>query len=157
MGAHPSGLIGEDPLDIPNNLMPYIQKVAAGQLPHLNVFGNDYSTPDGTGVRDFIHVVDLAKGHIAAMKIKDSLKGFQVYNLGSGNGTSVLELVAAFEKVNNIKIPIVMCPRRSGDVAKLLAVADKANKELSWKTALTVEDMVRDAYNWVKNNPNGYE
>ena len=157
VGAHPSGLIGEDPKDIPNNLMPYIQKVASGHLKLLTVYGNDYGTqPDGTGVRDYIHVVDLAKGHTAALRKKD-LKGFLPFNLGTGNGTSVLQLVEAFEKASGLKIPYTIGARRPGDVATLLAIPDKANRELGWKTELTVDDMCRDAYNWVKNNPNGYD
>ena len=118
-------------------------------MPHLNVFGQDYATPDGTGVRDFIHVVDLARGHTAALKKMHDSTGFIAYNLGSGNGTSVLELVSAFEKASNIKIPVIICPRREGDVAKLLAIPDKANKELGWKTELSIEDICRDTFNWV--------
>lgn len=157
VGAHPSGLIGEDPQGIPNNLMPYIQKVASGQLKLLTVFGNDYGTqPDGTGVRDYIHVVDLAQGHTAALKKKE-LKGFHVFNLGTGNGTSVLQLVNAFEKASGLQIPYVIGARRPGDVATLLAIPDKANRELGWKTKLTIDDMCRDSYNWVKNNPNGFD
>lgn len=121
------------------------------------MFGNDYGTePDGTGVRDFIHVVDLAKGHTAALR-KEGLTGFNAYNLGTGQGTSVLQLVAAFEKASGVTIPWVMGPRRAGDVATLLAVPEKANRELGWKTELTIEDMCRDSYNWVKRNPNGYD
>lgn len=156
VGAHPSGLIGEDPNDIPNNLMPYIQKVASKHLPHLNVFGTDYNTPDGTGVRDFIHVVDLAKGHTAALVKHAQLKGFNEFNLGTGNGTSVLELVAAFEKVSGIEIPLNKTGRRAGDAEKLLAIPTKANNVLEWSAPLTIEDMCRDTWNWVRNNPNGY-
>ena len=123
----------------------------------MTVFGNDYGTqPDGTGVRDYIHVVDLAKGHTAALRKKD-LKGFEAYNLGTGNGTSVLQLVQAFEKASGLKIPYTIGKRRPGDVAKLLAIPDKANRELGWKTELNIDDMCRDTYNWVKNNPNGYD
>jgi len=157
VGAHPSGLIGENPSGIPNNLMPYIQRVASGHLPHLNVFGTDYDTKDGTGVRDYIHVVDLAKGHIAALKKLPELKGFNVYNLGTGNGTSVLELVASFEKASGVKIPLVKTDRRPGDAVQLLAIPDKAEKELGWKATLTIDDMCRDTWNWVSKNPNGYD
>jgi UDP-glucose 4-epimerase len=157
IGAHPSGLMGEDPNDIPNNLMPYITQVAVGKLSHLNIFGNDYQTHDGTGVRDYIHVVDLAKGHLASLKvIKDKL-GLAIYNLGTGKGTSVLDLVKAFEKVNGIKIPYVIGPRRDGDIDINYANCDKAFKEIDWRAALTIEDCCRDAWKWQKNNPNGYE
>ena len=122
----------------------------------MTVFGNDYPTVDGTGVRDYIHVVDLAKGHTAALR-KTDLKGFQVYNLGTGNGTSVLQLVKAFETASGITIPYVMGLRRAGDVSTLLAIPEKANRELGWSTHLSIEDMCRDTYNWVKNNPNGYD
>jgi UDP-glucose 4-epimerase len=157
IGAHASGLMGEDPNDIPNNLMPYITQVAIGKRKHLNVFGDDYKTPDGTGVRDYIHVVDLAKGHLASLKvIKDKL-GLKIYNLGTGKGTSVLELVKAFEKVNGIKIPYVIGPRRDGDIDENYANCDKALKEINWEAKLTIEDCCRDAWKWQKNNPNGYE
>lgn len=126
IGAHPSGLIGESPNDIPNNLMPYIMRVANKHLPELGVFGNDYNTIDGTGVRDYIHVVDLAKGHLAALA-KDDLKGYHVFNLGTGNGTSVLELVTAFEKASGVKIPYSIKPRRDGDAEQCLAIPEKAN------------------------------
>ena len=149
IGAHPSGYIGESPNDIPNNLMPYIQKVAEGKLPHLNVYGTDYDTVDGTGVRDYIHVVDLAQGHISALNKAQSLKGFNVYNLGTGKGTSVLELVTAFEKATNFQLPIVKTDRRPGDAVILKACVDKANRELEWRAKLTIEDMCRDAYKWV--------
>lgn len=155
IGAHQSGLIGEEPKGIPNNIMPYIQKVASGQLPHLNIFGNDYDTPDGTGVRDYIHVVDLALGHIAAMNQKS--KGFSVFNLGTGSGTSVLELVAACEKAYGHPIKTQMQGRRPGDAPKCTANVDKANTELGWRTKLSIDDMCRDSCNWTKNNPNGYE
>ena len=127
IGAHKSGLIGESPNDIPNNLMPYIMRVANGHLPHLNVFGTDYNTVDGTGVRDYIHVVDLAKGHTAALAKQNELKGFNVFNLGTGNGTSVLQLVAAFEKASGIKIKTIMTDRRPGDAEKCTAIPGKAN------------------------------
>ena len=157
IGAHPSGLIGEDPNGIPNNLMPYITQVAIGKREHLNVYGNDYKTVDGTGVRDYIHVIDLAYGHICALKKLQEKPGLVIYNLGTGRGTSVLELVHAFERVNNIKIPYVICPRRPGDVDTNYANADKAYKEMGFKTALTIEDACRDAWNWQKKNPNGYD
>lgn len=149
IGAHKSGLIGEKPQGTPNNLMPYVTQVAKGIREKLFVFGNDYDTVDGTGVRDYIHVVDLAKGHIAALlKAK---QGLNVYNLGSGVGTSVLELISTFEKVNNIKIPYEIVDRRPGDLATVYADASKAKNELDWETKLTVEDMVKDAWTFEKN------
>ena len=161
VGAHSSGLIGEDPQGIPNNLMPYIARVASGHLPHLNVFGSDYPTPDGTGIRDYIHINDLAKGHTAALmaqtREQNPLQGYQAINLGTGNGTSVLEMVAAFEKASGITIPMKMTERRAGDVTKLVAIPNLALELLNWSACLTVEDMCRDQWNWVKNNPNGYE
>lgn len=157
IGAHPSGLIGEDPNGIPNNLMPYITQVAVGKRDHLNVYGNDYKTVDGTGVRDYIHVVDLAYGHLCALRKLEEKPGLVIYNLGTGRGTSVLELVHAFEKVNNIKIPYVICPRRPGDVDENYANAEKAYREMNFKTSLTIEDACRDSWNWQKNNPNGYD
>jgi UDP-glucose 4-epimerase len=156
IGAHLSGLIGEEPKGIPNNLMPYIQKVSAGQLPHLNVLGSDYPTVDGSGVRDYIHVVDLAAGHNICLEKKEQLKGYHVYNLGTGRGTSVLELVKAFEKANGVEIKTVIQPRRAGDAATNTACVDKVFRELGWKTQLTIEDACRDSGNWVKKNPNGY-
>ena len=151
IGAHSSGLIGESPNGIPNNLMPYILKVASKQLEVLNVFGNDYPTPDGTGVRDYIHVVDLAKGHVAALnKILKSESGTYIYNLGSGKGVSVLELVNSFEKVNNVKVNYRITDRRPGDLAEYYADPSKALKELGWKTEKTVEDMCRDSWNFMK-------
>ena len=153
IGAHSSGLIGESPNGIPNNLMPYILKVANGDLEVLNVFGNDYPTPDGTGVRDYIHVVDLAKGHISALnKILKSGAGIYIYNLGSGKGVSVLELVNTFEKVNSIKVNYRITDRRPGDIAENYADPSKALRELGWKTEKTVEDMCRDSWNFMKNN-----
>ena len=150
IGAHKSGLIGEDPNGIPNNLMPYIVKVATGELPCLSVFGNDYNTVDGTGVRDYIHVVDLARGHVLALKNRDS--GLRFYNLGTGHGTSVLELVNTFEKVNNIKINKKIVDRRPGDIDACYASTDKAFKELGFKAEFDIEDMCRDSYNFVRNN-----
>lgn len=150
VGAHESGLIGEEPNGIPNNLMPYVMKVAAKKLDVLNIFGNDYPTPDGTGVRDYIHVVDLAKGHVYAMeKMK---KGLNIYNLGSGKGVSVLELVDTFSKVNNVKVNYKIVDRRPGDLAEYYADPSKALKELGWKTEKTLEDICRDSWNFEKNN-----
>lgn len=150
VGAHESGLIGEDPNGIPNNLMPFVTKVAKGQLKKLNVFGNDYDTIDGTGVRDYIHVVDLAKGHVKAIENLDN--GVNIYNLGTGRGTSVLELVNAFMKVNNIDLQYEIVGRRPGDIATCYAHAEKAELELAWKAELTIEDMVRDAWRFEENN-----
>ena len=150
VGAHESGQIGEDPNGIPNNLMPFVTKVAKGQLKKLNVFGNDYDTIDGTGVRDYIHVVDLAKGHVKAIENLDS--GVNIYNLGTGRGTSVLELVNAFMKVNDIDVPYEIVKRRPGDIATCFADASKAEKELGWKAELTIEDMVRDAWKFEYKN-----
>ena len=155
--AHSSGLIGEKPNGVPNNLMPYITQVAAGKLKELHVFGNDYPTPDGTGVRDYIHVVDLAKGHVKALKAIDDKCGIEVYNLGTGIGYSVLDLVKAFEKANGIKIPYVIDQRRAGDVAACYSDPSKAWEKLGWKAELGIEDMCRDSWNWQKNNPNGFE
>ena len=150
VGAHESGLIGEEPNGIPNNLMPYVMKVAAGKLEILSVFGNDYPTQDGTGIRDFIHVVDLAKGHCAALdKMK---KGLNIYNLGSGKGVSVLELVNTFEKVNNIKVNYKIVERRPGDLAEYYADPNKALEELGWRTEKTLEDICRDSWKYEKNN-----
>ena len=157
VGAHPSGLIGEDPRGIPNNLMPFITQTAAGRREKLSVFGNDYDTPDGTGIRDYIHVVDLAKGHVAAMKYMDSYTGTEVINLGTGTGYSVLDMVKAFEKANGIAIPYVIAPRRAGDVARVYADPEKSHRLLGWRAELTLEDMCRDAWNWQSKNPNGYQ
>lgn len=157
IGAHESGLIGEDPAGIPNNLMPFIAQVAVGKREELSVFGNDYDTVDGTGVRDYIHVIDLALGHIKALEKISTTAGVHTYNLGSGQGTSVLELVHAFEKINGITIPYKIVDRRPGDVATCFANADKALSELNWKTEKSIEDMCRDTWNWQSNNPNGYE
>ncbi len=153
IGAHESHLIGDNPNGIPNNLMPYIQKVAVGELKELSVFGDDYNTPDGTGIRDYIHVVDLAKGHIKALeKLNKEKNGVYVYNLGSGIGHSVLEMVKTFEKVNNVKVPYKIAPRRAGDLAEIYADPTKAEKELNWKTEKTLEDMCKDSWNYIKNN-----
>ena len=150
IGAHKSGLIGEDPKDIPNNLMPYIVKVATGELQVLSIFGDDYDTIDGTGVRDYIHVVDLAKGHVLALKNDNS--GIKIYNLGTGKGTSVMELVNAFERVNHISINKKIAPRRPGDIDACFASCDKAFKELGFKASKTIDEMCEDAYNFVKKN-----
>ena len=157
IGAHESGLIGEDPAGIPNNLMPFIAQVAVGKRAELSVFGNDYDTVDGTGVRDYIHVVDLALGHIKALEKISDTTGVYTYNLGSGQGTSVLELVQAFEKVNGVPVPYKIVDRRPGDVATCYANADKALAELNWKTEKTIEDMCRDTWNWQSKNPKGYK
>ena len=156
IGAHQSGTIGEDPNGIPNNLMPYITQVAVGKLPQLGVFGNDYPTHDGTGVRDYLHVVDLARGHVCALKAIEEKCGLGIYNLGTGQGYSVLDLVQAFEKATGVKVPYVIKPRRSGDVAECWSDPSKAAKELGWKAQFGVEEMCADAWRWQKNNPNGY-
>ena len=156
VGAHPSGMIGEDPTGIPNNLMPYISQVAVGRLETLKVLGDDYDTPDGTGVRDYIHVMDLAEGHVAALKGPRVGDTPAIYNLGTGNGNSVLEVVKAFEEENGIKIAYKIVGRRAGDVASSYADVSKAEIELNWKAKLTLKDMVRDAWNWQKKNPEGY-
>lgn len=156
VGAHPSGRIGEDPNGIPNNLMPYITQVAVGKREKLNVFGGDYPTPDGTGVRDYIHVVDLAKGHLLALEKVIRERGVSVYNLGTGRGYSVLEVVKTFAKVNGIKIPYVITDRRPGDIAVCYADTEKAYRELGFKAERNLEDMCRDAWNWQKRNPEGY-
>lgn len=154
IGAHPSGRIGEDPDGVPNNLMPFVAQVAVGKRDKLAIFGNDYDTPDGTGVRDYIHVVDLARGHVAALT--HSRPGYHVYNLGSGKGTSVLELVHAFESASGKKIPYEIAPRRAGDLPEYYANVDLAARELHWQTELSVEDACRDTWNWQSKNPNGY-
>jgi UDP-glucose 4-epimerase len=156
VGAHESGRIGEDPNGIPNNLTPFITQVAVGKLKELSVFGNNYATPDGTGVRDYIHVVDLAKGHLAALRKLDQKPGVVAYNLGTGNGYSVLDMVAAFEKASGKKIPYKIVPRRPGDVAQCYADPATALKELGWKAELGIDEMTRDGWNWQKNNPDGY-
>lgn len=157
IGAHPSGLLGEDPNGIPNNLMPYISQVAIGKLPKLRVFGDDYKTNDGTGVRDYIHVIDLAEGHVYALKAFEKGNGVNIYNLGTGKGTSVLELVHAFEEATGIKIPYEICPRRPGDIDANYASASKAKEELGWEAKLTILDACRDAYNFQSKNPKGIE
>lgn len=157
IGAHESGRIGEAPQGIPNNVMPYITQVAAGILPHLNIFGDDYDTPDGTGVRDYIHVMDLAQGHLDALKKIQRDAGLFTYNLGSGQGTSVMELIKAFEQVNDLAIAYRIAPRRPGDLPTSYADPSKANHGLGWRTRCSVEDMCRDAWRWQSANPRGYE
>ena len=156
VGAHSSGLIGEDPRGIPNNLMPFIAQVAVGRLDHLNVFGNDYDTPDGTGVRDYIHVVDLARGHVAAIEYMQTHRGESVFNLGTGQGYSVLDMVKAFERVTGVKIPYEIAPRRPGDLATVYSSPDKSAQLLGWKAQYTLEDMCRDTWAWQSKNPMGY-
>eukprot|EP00475_Leptophrys_vorax_P041156 TRINITY_DN7757_c0_g1_i1.p1 TRINITY_DN7757_c0_g1~~TRINITY_DN7757_c0_g1_i1.p1 ORF type:complete len:330 (-),score=28.59 TRINITY_DN7757_c0_g1_i1:94-1083(-) len=158
VGAHPSGRIGEDPKGFPNNLMPFLQQVAVGRRPYLMVFGNDYNTRDGTGVRDFIHVMDLATGHTAALRkmFHSTDVGCSIYNLGNGMGSSVLEMVAAFEKAANMKIPVKVVDRRPGDASEVYACTTKAEQELGWKGMYTIDDMCRDQWNWARNNPWGY-
>lgn len=156
IGAHQSGKIGEDPNGIPNNLMPYITQVAIGKRPELNVFGNDYDTYDGTGVRDYIHVVDLARGHVCALNAIENKCGLEIFNLGTGHGYSVLDVVHAFESASGVKIPYVIQPRRPGDVPVCYSDAGKAEKILGWRAKFNLEDMCRDSWNWQKNNPNGY-
>ncbi len=156
-GAHKSGRIGEDPNDIPNNLMPYISQVAVGKLEELSVYGNDYNTKDGTGVRDYIHVVDLAKGHIAAIKKLESTPGLVKYNLGTGKGYSVLEMIQAFEKMSGRKIQYKITGRRPGDIAACYADPTLAKKEIGWEAEYGIEDMVIDTWKWQKNNPDGYK
>lgn len=156
IGAHESGLIGEDPSGVPNNLMPYITQVAVGKLPELSIFGNDYDTHDGTGVRDYIHVVDLAKGHIKALESFVTHKGVGTYNLGTGKGYSVLDLVHNFSTANNIQIPYEITDRRPGDIATCYADSTLAKEILDWEAELTLEDMCRDSWNWQKNNPEGF-
>ena len=156
IGAHESGLIGEDPKGIPNNLVPYVAKVAVGQLDHINVFGDDYPTPDGTGVRDYIHVVDLARGHVSALNYMRGKHGVHVFNLGTGHGYSVLDMVHAFEKATGKKVPYKIAPRRAGDVAEVYCDPGKAERELGWKAEHSLEDMCRDSWNWQSKNPNGF-
>ncbi|MGE1033458.1 UDP-glucose 4-epimerase GalE, partial [Bacillus sp. GKis3/1] len=156
-GAHQSGRIGEDPNGIPNNLMPYVTQVAVGKLKELNIFGNDYPTKDGTGVRDYIHVVDLAKGHVKALEKVIKTKGIEAYNLGTGKGYSVLEMVKAFEKVSGKKIPYKVIGRRPGDVAICFADVSKAKRELGWEAEYGLEEMCVDSWRWQVNNKNGYQ
>ena len=157
IGAHKSGTIGENPNGIPNNLMPYITQVAVGKLKELGVFGNDYDTPDGTGVRDYIHVVDLAKGHVKALKKIEENPGLAIYNLGTGKGYSVLDIVKNFEAATGVKIPYVIKPRRAGDIATCYCDASKAEKELGWKAENGIREMCEDFWRWQSNNPQGYE
>ena len=157
IGAHPSGLIGEAPNGIPNNLMPYVTQVAVGKREFLSVYGNDYPTPDGTGVRDYIHVVDLAKGHVKAVAYALGHTGAEAINLGTGKGSSVLDVVNAFEKASGVKVPYVITERRPGDIAFSYAKADKAKALLGWEAAYTLEDMCAHSWNWQKNNPKGYD
>jgi len=156
IGAHPSGLMGEDPNGIPNNLMPYITQVAMGRLERLGVFGDDYATPDGTGVRDYIHVVDLAKGHVATLAHTKGAPGVHIWNLGTGIGYSVLDVVHAFERANDITIPYDIKPRRAGDIAQCYASAEKAKQELGWTAENDLEAMCKDSWRWQQMNPNGY-
>lgn len=157
IGAHPSGRIGEDPTGIPNNLLPFITQVAIGKLPQLGVFGNDYPTHDGTGVRDYIHVVDLAKGHVKAIEYAAEHNGTEIFNLGTGTGYSVLDIVKAFEKANDIKIPYAIKPRRDGDIAECYADPVKAKEQLGWQAEKTLEEMCKDSWRWQSNNPKGYD
>lgn len=152
VGAHPSGLIGENPSGIPNNLFPYILRVASGRYQELSIFGNDYNTPDGTCIRDFIHVMDLAEGHIAALNY--SKPGLNIYNLGTGTGVSVMELVNTFKKINNVDIPFKIVDRRSGDIECVYSDASKAKEHLKWETKRTIEDICKDGYNYIINNEN---
>ena len=157
IGAHKSGTIGENPNGIPNNLMPYITQVAVSKLKELGVFGNDYDTPDGTGVRDYIHVVDLAKGHVKALKKIEENPGLAIYNLGTGKGYSVLDIVKNFEAATGVKIPYVIKSRRAGDIATCYCDASKAEKELGWKAENGIREMCEDSWRWQSNNPQGYE
>ncbi len=156
IGAHESGMIGENPNGIPNNLMPYVTQVAVGKRPELGIFGNDYDTPDGTGVRDYIHVVDLARGHVCALSAIARKCGLAVYNLGTGNGYSVLDIVNTFQRVNGVKVPYSIKPRRPGDIATCYSDPSKALRELGWKAQFGIEEMCRDSWNWQKQNPDGY-
>ena len=156
IGAHKSGTIGENPNGIPNNLMPYITQVAVGKLKELGVFGNDYDTPDGTGVRDYIHVVDLAKGHVKALKKIEEKAGLKIYNLGTGKGYSVLDIVKNFEAATGVKIPYVIKARRPGDIATCYSSAEKAKEELGWTAEYGIKEMCEDSWRWQSMNPNGY-
>lgn len=157
IGAHPSGLIGEDPRGVPNNLMPYISQTAIGRLECLNVFGDDYDTPDGTGVRDYIHVMDLARGHVSAIAYMAAHTGESIFNLGTGRGYSVLEMVHAFEAANHVHVPYRIAPRRAGDLPTVYACPDKSARILGWRADYSLEDMCRDSWRWQTQNPNGYE
>jgi UDP-glucose 4-epimerase len=157
IGAHKSGLIGEDPKGIPNNLVPYITQVVTGKLEQLHIYGNDYDTPDGTGVRDYIHVLDLADGHVKALNKTQSTLGLHIYNLGTGNGFSVLEMVHTFETVVGSRIPYIITDRRPGDIPTCYADSSKAQQELGWSAVRGLKEMCEDAWRWQKNNPNGYE
>lgn len=156
IGAHKSGTIGENPNGIPNNLMPYVTQVAVGKLKELGVFGNDYDTPDGTGVRDYIHVVDLAAGHVKAVKKLEEKTGLSIYNLGTGHGYSVLDIVKNFEEATGVKIPYVIKERRAGDIATCYSDASKAKRELGWEAKYGIKEMCEDSWRWQKNNPNGF-
>lgn len=156
IGAHKSGLVGEDPNGIPNNLMPYVMKVAIGELPHVNVFGKDYPTPDGTGVRDYIHVVDLALGHVKAIKKIEENPGMKIYNLGTGKGYSVLDIIDNVSKAVGKDIPYVIAERRAGDIAECYSDATLAKEELGWEAQYGIKEMCEDSWNWQKNNPKGY-
>ncbi|GAA5176978.1 UDP-glucose 4-epimerase GalE [Niveibacterium umoris] len=157
VGAHPSGLMGEDPQGIPNNLMPYLAQVAVGRREYLSVYGSDYPTPDGTGVRDYIHVMDLADGHIAALKARQGRAGVHVFNLGTGHGNSVLEMVAAFGRAVGRELPYKLVDRRPGDIAECWADPAYAERELGWRATRSLDDMTRDTWNWQSKNPNGYQ
>ena len=157
IGAHPSGLIGEDPRGVPNNLMPYISQTAIGRLECLSVFGDDYDTPDGTGVRDYIHVMDLARGHVAAIAYMAEHPGESIFNLGTGKGYRVLEMVHAFEAANHVRVPYRIAPRRAGDLPTVYACPDKSARILGWRAEYSLEDMCRDSWPWQTQNPNGYE
>ena len=156
IGAHPSGLMGEDPKGIPNNLLPYVAQVAVGKREFVHVYGNDYNTPDGTGVRDYIHVCDLGTGHVAALNWMNGRTGVEIFNLGTGKGTSVLEIVKAFSKACGKELPYQIDPRRAGDVDANYADCSKAKREMGWEAKYTIEDMCRDGWNWQSHNPNGY-
>lgn len=156
VGAHASGLIGEDPNGIPNNLLPYISQVAVGKLPQLSVYGNDYPTVDGTGVRDYIHVVDLANGHLKALDVICAAQGVQIWNLGTGQGYSVLQMIHAFEQAAGVAVPYTVVARRSGDIAECWADPQKAARELSWKAEHSLADMMQDTWRWQQNNPDGF-
>ncbi|MBQ9058844.1 MAG: UDP-glucose 4-epimerase GalE [Atopobiaceae bacterium] len=157
IGAHPSGLIGEDPKGIPNNLVPYVAQVAVGKRDCVHVFGNDYPTSDGTGVRDYIHVMDLAQGHVAALEWMDGKTGCEIFNLGTGTGSSVLEIITAFSEACGQELPYQIDPRRDGDIAENYANCDKAEQEMGWKAQFDISDMCRDSWNWQSHNPSGYE